>query len=340
MKHIGTTLTHHLLEEEHRFQHTSGELSRVLSQLGLAAKVLQAEISRAALDNELGYVGTVNTTGDAQKKLDVFANNVVTNAFAETGLVAGIISEESDQLEVLSTGASAKYVLCIDPIDGSSNTDINGTVGTIFSVYRRKGSHEKSEKDIQNEVLTGQADHVAAGYVMFGTSTLLVYTAGGPLNGFTLDRTVGEFLLSHRNIQCPKHGKTYSANLGHYCEWPDGVKKYVDWVQNIDAPSGRPYSLRYTGSLTADLHRTLVEGGLYFYPPDANHTGGKLRLMYEMRPLAMVVEAAGGRASDGRRRILEIPMEGIHQQGPFVIGSAENVAEFERFNSEAAGAGH
>lgn len=333
MSQPGITLSRHIIEDEHRHHNTTGELSRLLTQVGYAGKMLAREINRAALVGMLGLVGEINATGDSQKKLDVYANKVMEHAFAETKLVAGMLSEEMEEVRTIATGSSAKYLLYTDPLDGSSNTDVNGAMGTIFTIYKRK---RDGKGDLTQEILSGECTQEVAGYILYGTSTMLVYTCGHGVHGFTLDREVGEFLLSHKEIKCPLRGSSYSANIGRFYEWPKGTRKYVDHVESEDAGSGRPYSLRYSGALVADLHRTLLQGGIYFYPPDHKHPKGKLRLFYECIPLARLVEDAGGRASTGSERIQDIKATSIHQQVPFVIGSAEDVTQFEQFSAESA----
>ncbi len=330
MNSTAVTLTRHIIEDEYRHHNTTGELSRLLVQIGFAAKIIAREVGRAALVGKLGLVGEKNPTGDTQKKLDVFANETVIEAFAETGLVAGILSEELDQVREVTSGTAARYLLCIDPLDGSSNTDINGALGTIFGVYR---CSPDLKGGLTGQMLRRGSEQVAAGYVMYGTSTLLVYSCGHGVHGFTLDRDLGEFLLSHENIRCPRRGHSYSANLGHYHEWSAGVRQYADRLLLSDPDSGSSYSSRYSGALAADLHRCLLEGGVYFYPADAKHPEGKLRLLYECAPLAFVVEQAGGRASTGVARVLDVRTESIHQRGPLAIGSLDDVAEYERFSS-------
>jgi fructose-1,6-bisphosphatase I len=322
------TLNRHILEEERLHPGAAGELSELLVQLGYAAKILAREIGRAALVGRLGLVGEKNATGDSQKKLDIFANDTVVEAFAQTGLVAGVVSEELDEVKQISCEGKAKYILCMDPLDGSSNTDTNGTLGTIFGIYRRDLS---CGCDQLGDVLRQRAAPVAAGYVMYGTSTILVYTSGHGVAGFTLDRELGEFLLSHENIRCPQRGRTYSANVARIGDWHSNIRRFIARLTQADPASGRPYTLRYSGALVGDVHRSLIEGGIYFYPPDPSHPEGKLRLVYECAPLAALVEMAGGRASDGRQRILDIPAENIHQRVPLVIGSVEDVALYEAF---------
>jgi len=305
-----------------------GEIPTLLAQVGFAAKIMAREMRRAALVGKLGLVGDRNPTGDAQKKLDVFANEIIVEAFGETNLMAAIVSEELEQVKHISCGDDAQYILCIDPLDGSSNTDTNGALGTIFGLYRR--STTGTCATIQ-EVLRKGSELVAAGYVLYSTSTVLVYSCGRGTNGFTLDHDLGDFLLSHENIRCPHRGSCFSVNLGHRHQWPEAVKKYVDHLTESDKPTGRPYSLRYSGALVADLHRSLIEGGIYFYPPDREHQDGKLRLVYECNPLAFLVEQAGGRASDGKQRILDLQPTSIHQRVPLAIGSSEDVRLYEDF---------
>ncbi len=331
MSSRGVTLNRHILAEERLHPGAAGELTELLVQLGYAAKILAREIGRAALVGRLGLVGEKNPTGDSQKKLDVYANETVVEAFAETGLVAGIVSEELEQVKQLSGAATAKYLLCTDPLDGSSNTDVNGALGTIFGIYR---CTSPPGRDIQTAILRRISEPVAAGYVLYGTSTVLVYTCGHGVHAFTLDRELGEFLLSQTDIRCPERGRTYSANVSRAGEWQPGVQRCVAYLTQPDPATGRPYSLRYSGALVADLHRILVEGGLYFYPGDAAHPEGKLRLVYECAPLAYLVEQAGGRASTGRARLLDLAAQSIHQRVALVIGSAADVSLYEAFLRE------
>ena len=326
----GMTLSRHILQQETQHPEMRGELSTLLAQMGFVAKILAREMRRAALVGKLGLVGDRNATGDAQKKLDVFANETVVEAFSETGLMAAIVSEELDQVKHISCGDDARYILCTDPLDGSSNTDINGALGTIFGFYRRAATGTCATVQ---ELLRKGTEMVAAGYVLYGTSTVLVYSFGRGTNGFTLDHDLGEFLLSHENIRCPRRGNSFSANLGRCGQWPRNVQMFVEYLTASHTATSQPYSLRYTGALVADVHRSLIEGGLYFYPPDRSHKEGKLRLVYECSPLAYLVEQAGGRASSGTQRILDLQPESIHQRVPFAIGSTEDVALYERFTA-------
>jgi fructose-1,6-bisphosphatase I len=273
-------------------------------------------------------VGGSNPTGDAQKKLDVLGNTTVMEALAETGFVAAVVSEELPEAMPVSSGSAARYVVCVDPLDGSSNTDINGPVGTIFGI-RQCGT--AGQFATAADVLGRGSEQVAAGYVMYGPATVFVYTCGAGVNGFTWDDERGEFVLTHPDIRCPRQGHYYSANLGHYHEWHPHIQRFIDYLTEHDPLTHRPFSLRYTGALVADVHRSLLEGGLYFYPADAEHQQGKLRLLYECAPLGFVVEQAGGRASSGTAQILDIQAETIHQRLPLVIGSAQDVALYEQF---------
>ncbi len=306
----------------------AAELDALIFEMAYAAKVIGREIRRAALVGRLGLVGEKNPSGDAQKKLDVYSNEVVIDAFRGSGLVAGIVSEEMDELRTVDCHVGAEYILCVDPLDGSSNTEVNGAVGTIFSFYHRQVSG--SCATIEGE-LYGGPELSVAGYVLYGPSTVLVYGDHEGVNAFTLDHDVGEFLLSHENLRCPGRGPYYSANLGRYHDWDAPVQRFADHLIEPDSASGRPYSLCYTGAVVGDLHRTLLEGGIYLYPRDSANRDGKLRLLYECAPLAFVAEQAGGRASTGRGRVLDVPVESLHQHVPFAVGSREIVELYEKF---------
>lgn len=324
----GMTLTRYLLEQEQARPELRGELSQILAQIGYVAKILACELRRAALVGRLGLAGDRNATGDAQKSLDVFANETFVQAFAEEGLVAAILSEELEEAKLISCGDQARYILSTDPLDGSSNTDTNGVLGTIFGIHRRErtGSCVGLE-----EVLRKGSEMVAAGYGLYGASTMLVYTSGRGVSGFTLDHDIGEFLLSHERIRCPAQGTNFAANVGRIGEWHPNLRAFVEHLTSPDAATGRPYSLRYSGALVGDVHRCLLEGGIYFYPADRSHKEGKLRLMYECAPLACVVEQAGGRATTGAQRILDIQPASIHQRVPFAGGSSDMLALYEAF---------
>lgn len=328
MSPFPVTLSRHILEEGQRRADIAGELSTLIAQLGFTAKTLAREMRRAALIGELGLVGERNATGDAQKKLDVYSNETVVDAFSATGLVAAIASEELEEIQQIKCGSEGRYILCTDPLDGSSNTDINGALGTIFGFYRRK---QRTGDPSPDEVLRPGSELVLAGYVLYSTSTMLVYTAGHGVHGFTLDADIGEFLLSHRDMRCPKRGKSFSANVGRVRDWPQGIQDYVTYVTQMDKASGRPYSHRYSGAFVGDVHRILLEGGIYFYPQDSGHKEGKLRLVYECAPLAFVAEQAGGLATSNGERVMDLAPKQVHHRCPLAIGSAEEVALFDRF---------
>lgn len=299
-------------------------------QMAFASKAVAREIGRAALVGRLGLTGQRNPSGDAQKELDVYANEAVLDAFRDTELVAGIVSEELEQLKTIGCDERSAYILCVDPLDGSSNTEVNGALGTIFGFYRRTsgGSCEALETELR-----AGAELVVAGYVFYGPSTLLVFSNGGPPVGFTLDRSLGDYLLSHEEIRCPESGPYYSANLGNFDDWDANVRSFAEYLRALDPGSGRPYSLRYSGALVADLHRCLMRGGIYFYPGGFDDPQGKLRLLYECAPLAFVTEGAGGRASTGRGRVLAVRPETLHQAVPFAAGSRREVEMYERAQS-------
>ena len=320
-----TTLRAHLAVQIRSDSSLDRDLAAVLAELARAGENLSRRIGRAALLGEVGLSGEENATGDCQKKLDVLGNEIFLDVLSESGLVAAVAGEELDEAVWLHRGPSAKLIVCIDPVDGSSNTDINGSLGTIFGIYPRRGSGTDDEAEFRRR----GSEQVAAGYIMYSTSTMFVYAAARGVYGFTFGQDEGEFVLSHPDMRCPAKGGTYSTNLARYSEWDSSVRKLADYLNSRDTASGRPYSLRYTGALVADFHRCLLEGGFYFYPADAKHPNGKLRLLYECAPLAFVIERAGGRATTGRQRVLDVPATDIHQQAPLVIGSAEDVARFE-----------
>jgi fructose-1,6-bisphosphatase I len=325
------TLKQHLRQHLGHGPRELSDLVTLLDQVAETGIALSREIARAALSGETGLAGKVNVTGDSQKRLDILSNDMVVEGFSETGLVAAIISEEMAEAKPVDSAPDAPYILGIDPLDGSSNTDINSVLGTIFGIYKRRESGQHAV-----ETIPRGADLAAAGYVMYGPGTVLVYSTGEGVHGFTLDNDRGEFLLTHEAIRCPARGHYYSANLGNHKSWHPNLNKYLDYLTDKDTETRRPYSLRYSGALAADMHRSLLEGGLYFYPADAKSPEGKLRYLYECAPLAFVIEHAGGRASTGTERILDVIPGSIHQRVPFVIGSAEDVKLYETFLSKGA----
>ena len=329
MKQV-TTLGQFIIERQADFPYAKGELSRLLRDIGIASKIVNREVNKAGLVDILGEQGTTNIQGEKVKKLDVYANEQFISALGSGGETCAIASEENNELVPITTKVSknAKYVVCIDPLDGSSNIDVNVSVGTIFSIYRRT---DFDKPPIETDFLQQGTAQVAAGYVIYGSSTMLVYTTWRGVNGFTLDPSIGEFCLSHPGMKCPETGIIYSINEGNYAQFPEGVKRYIKYCQVEDDATSRPYSSRYIGSLVADFHRNLLKGGIFVYPSTAKSPKGKLRLLYECNPLAFIIEQAGGKASDGQRRILELKPTSLHQRTPLFIGSARMVTEAEEF---------
>jgi len=318
------TLGQFIIEKQADFPFAKGELSRLLRDIGIASKIVNREVNKAGLVEILGETGETNVQGERVKKLDVFANEQFIAALKAGGEVCAIASEENDDIIPIDSDISknARYVVAIDPLDGSSNIDVNVSVGTIFSIYRRTTLSGPGQLE---DFMQRGTEQVAAGYVIYGSSCMMVYTTGKGVNGFTLDPSIGEFCLSHPNMQTPKSGKIYSVNEGNYLHFPDGVKKYIKYCQEEDAATGRPYSSRYIGSGVADIHRNLINGGVYIYPTTTKSPKGKLRLLYECNPLAFIIEQAGGKATNGSKRIMEVPITELHQRTPLFIGSSDMV---------------
>ncbi|WP_020405812.1 class 1 fructose-bisphosphatase [Hahella ganghwensis] len=329
------TLGEFIIDRQHEYPDASGELTSLFSSIRLAAKILHREINKAGLADITGAAGDENVQGEQQQKLDVYANERFKNALAQRGVVCGIASEEEEQFVKFeeTKNLDGKYVVLIDPLDGSSNIDVNVSVGTIFSVYRRvspQGSHVTEE-----DFLQPGNKQVAAGYVIYGSSTMLVYSTGNGVNGFTYDPTIGVFCLSHPNLQIPEDGTIYSINEGNYVHFPEGVKKYIKYCQEEDDATSRPYTSRYIGSLVSDFHRNLIKGGIYLYPTSSRYPQGKLRLLYECNPMAFLIEQAGGRAiADPGQRILDIEPKKLHQRCPLFVGSPKMVDKLEKFVEE------
>jgi fructose-1,6-bisphosphatase I len=324
------TLSRFIIEQEKLHPEATGELSKLIHDLSLAAKVISLEVNKAGLADILGFTGDSNVHGEDVRKLDMFAHNMMFNAMDHGGHLCIMASEEEeDIIHIPPKFKVGKYVLLFDPLDGSSNIDANVSIGTIFSIFKRitpDGKPGTLEDCLQEGV-----KQVAAGYIVYGSSTIMVYTAGHGVHGFTLDPSFGEFLLSNENIRTPQKGKIYSINEGNYLYWHPGLKKYIKWLQEEDTDTERPYTSRYIGSMVADIHRNLLYGGIYMYPADSRNPDGKLRLMYECNPMSFIVEAAGGRASDGKQRLLEIKPETLHQRTPIFIGSEYDVKKVEEF---------
>lgn len=329
------TLGQFIIEKQTDFPYAKGELSRLLRDIGIAAKIVNREVNKAGLVDILGVNGdNTNVFGENQKKLDVYADQQFITALKSGGECCFVASEEQEEGVVLTdTGVSknAKYIVCIDPLDGSSNIEVNVSVGTIFSIYRRKS--EIGEALTQRDLLQKGVEQVAAGYIIYGSSTMLVYTTGKGVNGFTLDPSIGEFCLSHPNMKIPSSGKIYSINEGNYIKFPQGIKDYLKYCQQEDTATDRPYTSRYIGSMVADIHRNLLLGGVFIYPHTLAQPNGKLRLMYECNPIAFIIEQAGGKATTGKERILEIEPQELHQRIPAIIGSTEMVDKVEEFLS-------
>ncbi|WP_293731612.1 class 1 fructose-bisphosphatase [uncultured Actinobacillus sp.] len=329
------TLDEFIVEKQMEFPHAKGALTGILSSIRLVAKIIHRDINRAGLTTDiLGLAGNENIQGENQMKLDVFANETMKRALMAREEVAGFASEEEDTFIAFDTerGRNAKYVILTDPLDGSSNIDVNVAVGTIFSIYRRV-SPIGTPVTLEDFIQPGHRQ-VAAGYVVYGSSTMLVYTTGNGVHGFTYDPSLGVFCLSHENMQIPPKGKIYSINEGQYLKFPMGVKKYIKYCQEEDASTQRPYTSRYIGSLVSDFHRNMLKGGIYIYPSATTYPNGKLRLLYEGNPMAFLAEQAGGIATDGYQRILDIIPTELHQRVPLFVGSKEMVKKAQSFMDE------
>ncbi len=324
------TLGEFIIENQSSFKYTSGELSRLINSIRLAAKVVNHEVNKAGLVDIIGNAGDTNIQGEDQQKLDVYANNKFIQTLTKRNIVCGIASEEEDDFISINsqdTNNQNKYVVLIDPLDGSSNIDVNVSVGTIFSIYRRV-TPVGTPVTIEDFLQKG-SDQVAAGYVVYGTSTMLVYTTGHGVNGFTLNPAIGTFYLSHPNMTFPENGNIYSVNEGNYIHFPQGVKNYIKYCQEEEGD--RPYTSRYIGSLVSDFHRNMIKGGIYFYPQTSKDKNGKLRLLYECNPMAFIAEQANGKASDGKNRIMDIKPTELHERVPFFCGSKNMVEKAETF---------
>jgi len=325
------TLSEHLASQQTFLprEHSAG-VTALVGRVGRVAAVIAQELAHAALRDRLGYVGGTNVSGDEVKKLDVWGHEAMLAGLRASGACAALISEESKEpIEIPESGGAHGLVVCCDPVDGSSNLDVNGAVGTIFSLRPSRGRTPAGPA-----ALGPGTDQVAAGYVMYGPGTVLVYTIGHGTHGFTLNPESGEFLLTHPEIRIPKRGKVYGINEGNYYSWHAGQRKFVDHLRTPDKAQGRPYSLRYSGAMVADVHRTLLDGGLFMYPADCSDPAkpkAKLRLLYEVAPMALIVEQAGGRASTGAGRVLELAATEYHQRAAIILGSPDDVSLAEEF---------
>ena len=321
--HEVMSISRHIMEQQRKFPDARGEFSGLLNDITLAAKLISRDVRKAGLVNILGLTGSENVHGERVTKLDEYANRVLHEILGRSGQLCVMASEEAHSILTIPEGyPHGKYVFLFDPLDGSSNIDANVTIGTIFSVHRR--ITEKGPGTLDDCLQPGSRQ-VCAGYIVYGSSTMFVYTAGHGVHGFTYDPSCGEFLLSHEDIRIPSRGKYYSVNEGNYHSWHDGMKRYVDHIKENDKATGRPYGTRYIGSLVADVHRTLLYGGIFLYPGSVKKPEGKLRLLYEAAPLAMIIEQAGGKAIGEKGRILDITPNDLHQRTPLIIGSAAEV---------------
>jgi len=319
---IGLALDRFIKNNQDQFQYASGELSQLLRDIALASKVVNREVNKAGLIDIMGSMGTQNMAGDNQQKLDVLANIRFTRALAKGGEVCALISEESESFVDLNN--DGRYVIAIDPLDGSSNIDVNVSIGTIFSIYRRKSQPGTPIQSI--DILQKGSEQVAAGYVLYGSSTMMVYTTGHGVNGFTYEPSLGEYFLSHPDLKMPQDGKIYSINEGSASSFSKSVSQYVQYCKDQN------YTARYIGSLVADFHRNMLKGGIYIYPATSKDPNGKLRLMYECNALAFIAEQAGGSATDGNGRILDIELKELHQRTAFFVGSKNMVQKAQGFN--------
>lgn len=321
------------IQETRKFPQATGELSAILRDIGLACKIINKQVLKAGLVDILGQHGATNVQGEEQMKLDVYSDEALINVLKSSADCAGVASEENDTFIAFDDEFSmkSKYVVLFDPLDGSSNIDVNASIGTIFSVYKRVS--ELGKPCTEEDFLQPGSKLMAAGYVIYGSSTMLVYATKLGVNGFTLEPSIGEFCLSHPNMKVPEQGKIYSINQGNYCKFHDGMKGFLDHCMEDNKEQKRPYSHRYIGSMVADMHRTLIKGGIFMYPADKKNTNGKLRLQYECNPMSFIIEAAGGVATTGKERILDIQPTELHQRVPIFIGSKNQVEKAIEFVS-------
>lgn len=328
------TLGEFIIDKQEDFMYSTGELSRLLSAIRLASKMVNRQVNKAGIANIIGKAGNENIQGEQQQKLDVLANEIFIEALSQREVVCGIASEENDdfmQIQASHNAHLSKYVVLIDPLDGSSNIDVNVSVGTIFSIYKRIS--ETGTPVVLEDFLQKGVNQVAAGYVVYGSSTMIVFTTGNGVNGFTLDPSLGTYYLSHPNMEFSKTGTIYSINEGNYAQFPKGVKNYLKYCQLEEGD--RPYTSRYIGSLVSDFHRNMIKGGIYIYPSTSQSPNGKLRLLYECNPMAFIAEQAGGKCTNGFQRIMEIEPTELHQRVPFFCGSTTMVDKAEEFMKNA-----
>ncbi|MFC1562396.1 class 1 fructose-bisphosphatase [candidate division KSB1 bacterium] len=325
------TVDNHILEQQRKFPGASGEFSGLLNAICFAAKIISREVNKAGLVRILGITGDTNVHGERIQKLDIYAQNIFVQVLEKSGYLCAMVSEESEEIiKIPDYFPRGKYILCLDPLDGSSNIDVNVSIGTIFGIYRKiTDSIDGTFEDVMqpgNKLL-------GAGYVVYGSSTMLVYSTGHGVHGFTLDPSIGEFLLSHENITLPEQGKFYSINEGYYHLWDTGMQRFITSLKNPEGKGSEPYKLRYIGSMVSDLHRNLLYGGIFLYPSDKKNPNGKLRLLYEAIPMSYIIEQAGGYASDGTIRILDKKPSSLHESTPLIIGGKNDVLTCEKYLS-------
>jgi fructose-1,6-bisphosphatase I len=328
------TLDEFTIQETRQFPQATGELSALLRDIGLACKIINKQVLKAGLVDILGKHGATNVQGEEQMKLDIYANDVLISVLRNSNDCAGIASEENDNCVCFDDefSVNSKYVVLFDPLDGSSNIDVNAPIGTIFSIYRRVSP--LGTPCTEEDFLQPGNKLMAAGYVIYGSSTMMVYATKLSVNGFTLEPSIGEFCLSHPDLKCPEKGKIYSINQGNSCKYDAGIKGYLEYCMESNKEEGRPYSQRYIGSMVADMHRTLIKGGIFMYPADKSNANGKLRLQYECNPMAFLMEAAGGVASTGKEDVLQVTPTELHQRVPIFIGSKNMVTKALEFVKE------
>ncbi|MEN6295898.1 MAG: class 1 fructose-bisphosphatase [Chloroherpetonaceae bacterium] len=323
------TVDHHIAREEIAHPEATGEFTSLLHDLMLAVRIISREVRRAGVNDILGLTDTMNVHGENQQKLDIYSNEIIKKSLIQGGHVCAIATEEDEEITIVGTDGNKKYIILLDPLDGSSNINLNITIGTIFGIYRRQESAQKPIS--KGDVLQTGRKLVAGGYVLYGSSTVLVYTTGNGVHSFTFDPTIGEFLLSRQNIKIPQRGPYYSINEGYSSYWDESIRQFMNFIKTPSDNGFYPMSSRYVGTLIADFHRTLIAGGIFLYPKDRTHPNGKLRLVYEANPLSFVMEQAGGIAIDGTQNILDIVPAGIHSRTPLFLGSPENIADLMRF---------
>lgn len=324
------TLTRHIIEEQRRYPEATGKFTDLMNDIAFAAKLISYYTNKAGLMDVLGETDNVNVQGEIVKKLDVFANDTMVKALDHNGHLCVMASEESeDIIAIPEQYPLGKYVCLYDPLDGSSNIDANVSVGTIFAIYNRVSP--EGRPGTLEDCLQKGTEQICAGYVIYGSSTMLVYTTGNGVHGFTLDPSYGEFILSHPNIRIPEKGRIYSVNESHFDYWDQNIKNYIHYIKQVDEKTGRPLNSRYIGSMVSDIHRNLLYGGVYLYPASKLASKGKLRLTYECNPIAFIIEQAGGKASNGNERIMDMKPESLHQRTPFIAGSAEDVTMIDEF---------